>query len=206
MSINVLNITASIFGDSGVSSQLNNYALEQLRTHFSDIKVIHRDVGENELPHFNAETMAAVSQNEAELADTLIAELQQADIVLLGVPMYNFGVPSQLKAWFDHVARAGTTFKYTESGPVGLLRDRKVIINASRGGIYAGQSSDTQTPYLKTFLAFLGLKDVEFNYAEGLNLQGDSREKSIEKAKLTLDRMMNTFVQHYAQANAEEAI
>lgn len=206
MSINVLNITSSIFGDSGVSSQLNTYTIEQLKTHFNDATIVHRDLGIEELPHFNAQTIAAIGNNEAELADSLIKELQTADLVLIGVPMYNFGVPSQLKTWFDHVARAGTTFKYTENGPVGLLEDRKIIINASRGGVYKDSGFDSQTPYLKAFLNFIGLKDVEIIYAEGLNLGQDIRETSINEAKQQVEKTVAAFIKQYSKAEAEEAI
>ncbi|VUD69080.1 FMN-dependent NADH-azoreductase [Thalassocella blandensis] len=206
MSINVLNITSSIFGESGVSSQLNDYTIEQIKTQFPDANIVNRDLAKDELPHFNAQTVAAVSNNEADLADTLIDELKAADLVLLGVPMYNFGVPSQLKTWFDHVARAGTTFKYTENGPIGLLQNRKVIINASRGGIYKDSGADTQTPYLQNFLGFIGLKDVDFIYAEGLNLGEDSREQSLSQAKSEVESTVAQFVKQHAKAEAEEAI
>src|SRR5207237_8478676 len=99
-------------------------------------------------------------------SDALIAELKRADVVVLGLPMYNFGLPSTLKAYFDHIARAGETFRYTEKGPVGLLTGKKAIVFATRGGLYAGTPLDSQTDYIRAFFAFLGITDVQFIYAE----------------------------------------
>jgi FMN-dependent NADH-azoreductase len=115
-------------------------------------------------------------------SDSLIEELKRADIVVIGLPMYNFGVPSQLKAYFDHIARAGVSFKYTATGPVGLLTGKKVYVFAARGGLYAGTTLDTQTGYVRDFLAFLGMKDVQFVYAEGLAVSPETRQASLAKA------------------------
>src|SRR5207237_273059 len=114
--------------------------------------------------------------------DALIAELQAADVVVLGVPMYNFGVPAQLKNWIDAIARAGITFRYTEKGPEGLLKDKKVYVTLTRGGQYRNTPSDTQVPYLKTIFTFLGLTDVQFVYAEGLAMGADAERNGIASA------------------------
>ncbi len=119
-------------------------------------------------------------------SDALIAELKHADTLVLGLPMYNFGVPSQLKAYFDHIARAGVTFKYTEKGAVGLLTGKKAYVFAARGGLYQGTPRDTQTPYVREFLAFLGITDVEFVYAEGLAISEASRTESLARAQRSL--------------------
>ncbi len=103
--------------------------------------------------------------------------------------MYNFGVPSMLKAYFDHLARAGVTFRYTEKGPVGLLTGKAVYVFAARGGLYAGTPKDTQTGYVRDFLAFVGLDTVEFVYAEGLNISPQSKELSLAKARADVDRL-----------------
>jgi FMN-dependent NADH-azoreductase len=108
--------------------------------------------------------------------------LKEADVVVIGVPMYNFGIPSTLKAYFDHIARAGVTFRYTEKGPVGLLTGKKAYVFAARGGLYAGTPRDTQTPYLRDVLSFLGMSDVQFVFAEGLAMESAAKEQAVAKA------------------------
>jgi FMN-dependent NADH-azoreductase len=122
-------------------------------------------------------------------SDTLINELKQADVIVLGLPMYNFGVPSQLKAYFDHIARIGVTFEYTEKGPVGKLTGKKVYVFAARGGVYEGTPMDTQTSYVRDFLRFLGMSDVEFIYAEGLNMGPQSKQTALAKAEAEITRL-----------------
>ncbi len=116
------------------------------------------------------------------LDDALIAQVQAVDVIVLGVPMYNFGVPVQLKTWIDAIARAGVTFRYTENGPEGLLTGKKVTVLAARGGKYAGTPKDSQTTYVRDFLAFIGITDVEFVYAEGLNMGEDSKTAALAAA------------------------
>ncbi|MEA3151678.1 MAG: FMN-dependent NADH-azoreductase, partial [Gammaproteobacteria bacterium] len=151
------------------------------------------------VPHLDAERFGAFitkpeKRSEAQhsvvaYSDVLINELQDADVIVLGLPMYNFGVPSQLKAYFDHVARAGVTFKYTEKGPVGQLTGKKVYVFAARGGLYAGTPMDTQTSYVRDFLRFLGMDDVEFVYAEGLAISPQSKEVGLAKALAEIARL-----------------
>ena len=136
-----------------------------------------------------AEQRTPEQQAIAEFAETLIRELQAAECLVLGVPMYNFGIPSPLKAWFDHVARAGVTFRYTEQGPQGLLTGKRAVILASRGGQHRGQPTDTQSGYLRTMLGFLGITDVEFVYAEALNLGEEPRRASLAAAESGLERL-----------------
>jgi FMN-dependent NADH-azoreductase len=150
------------------------------------------------VPHLDAERFAAFlaknpTEKEREVlaySDMLIAELRRADVIVLGLPMYNFGVPSPLKAWFDHIARAGVTFKYTDKGAVGLLTGKKAYIAAARGGVYAGTPGDTQAPYVKSFLAFLGITDVEFVHAEGLAMGAEPREKGLAAARAHVERLV----------------
>ena len=118
----------------------------------------------------------------AALDDALIAELKAADVVVLGVPMYNFGISSQLKNWIDAIARAKVTFTYTDKGPVGLLTGKKVYVALTRGGLYRNTPADTQVPYLKTIFSFLGLTDVQFVYAEGLAMGPDAERNAIASA------------------------
>jgi FMN-dependent NADH-azoreductase len=189
----LLQIKASISHDQGLSSQLANNFVAAYRKSHPDAKVLVREVASAEpVPHLNGERFGAfIAKPEARTdaqhavvaySDALIDELKRADIVVIGLPMYNFGVPSQLKAYFDHIARAGVTFKYTATGPVGLLTGKKVYVFAARGGLYAGSPLDTPTGYVRDFLAFLGMRDVQFVYAEGLAVSPESREAGLAKA------------------------
>jgi len=190
----LLQIKASISHDQGLSSQLANNFVAAYRTAHPEAKVLVREVasGGEPVPHLNGERFGAFITKSEErtdaqhavvaYSDALIHELKRADIVVLGLPMYNFGVPSQLKAYFDHIARAGVTFKYTASGAVGLLTGKKVYVFAARGGLYAGTALDTQTGYVRDFLAFLGMQDVHFVYAEGLAVSPESRAAGLARA------------------------
>lgn len=120
------------------------------------------------------------------LDDALIAEVQAADVLVLGVPMYNFGISVQLKTWIDAIARAGVTFRYTANGPEGLLKGKKVYVALARGGRYRGAETDTQTPYLKMVLGFLGMAEIEFIYAEGLNMGPEEMQQGFAEAEADL--------------------
>jgi FMN-dependent NADH-azoreductase len=189
----LLQIKASISHDQGLSSQLANNFVAAYRKSHPHAKVLVREVASAEpVPHLNGERFGAFIAKPEErtdaqhavvaYSDALIDELKRADIVVIGLPMYNFGIPSQLKAYFDHIARAGVTFKYTATGPVGLLTGKKVYVFAARGGLYAGTTLDTQTGYVRDFLAFLGMQDVQFVYAEGLAVSPETREAGLAKA------------------------
>lgn len=196
----LLHLNTSIFGDEGQSSKLANQFVSELESRTENLMVTRRNFADTPIPHLTAEVFNATltpaddrtgdQKEAAKLADTLIEELLEADVIVIGLPMYNFNVPSMLKAWFDHVARAGTTFKYTESGPVGLLDNaKKVYVFAARGGVYEGTDNDVQTPYVKQFLGLLNITDIEFVYAEGLNLGEDSKNEALESAARRLERM-----------------
>jgi FMN-dependent NADH-azoreductase len=181
----LLQIQASLFSDGGESSRLANRFVAEWRKASPAGAVTVRDLGREPVPHLTAERFQAFlakpeertaeQQAVAGFSDTLIEELRHADVIVLGLPMYNFGVPSTLKAYFDHIARAGVTFRYTEKGPQGLLTGKKAYVFAARGGVYAGTPMDTQTGYVRDFLALLGISDVEFVYAEGLAM-GEARK------------------------------
>jgi len=185
----ILHLTSSIFGNGGQSSRL----AEEFIAQFPGARVIARDLAKNPLPHLDAERFGAflakpeartpAQQQALAESDALIAELKQANTLVLGLPMYNFGVPSQLKAYFDHIARAGVTFKYTDKGAVGLLTGKRAYVFAARGGLYQGTPRDTQTAYVRDFLAFLGITDVQFVYAEGLAISEASKTESVAKAR-----------------------
>src|SRR5882672_4415709 len=179
----LLQLNTSLFSNAGQSSRLADRFVTNRKAGDPALDVVVRDLAREPIPHLTAERFQAfLAKPEARTADeqavvaesdVLIDELKNADVVVIGLPMYNFGVPSTLKAYFDHIARAGVTFKYTETGPVGLLtgkhgQSKKVVVFATRGGMYAGTARDTQTGYVREFLAFLGITDVEFVYAEGM--------------------------------------
>lgn len=196
----LLQINASINTDTGQSSQLAHQFVAAFHRSHPHAKVVVRNVAAAEsVPHLNAERFGAFVTRAEErstaqhavvaYSDALIDELQQADVIVLGLPMYNFGVPSQLKAYFDHIARAGVTFKYTEKGPEGLITGKKAYVFAARGGLYAGTPMDTQTSYVRDFLRFIGISDVEFVYAEGLNLGAQSKEAGLAKAVAEIARL-----------------
>jgi FMN-dependent NADH-azoreductase len=194
----ILRLSSSVFSGAGNSSQLADTFIENLRHSHPDSHVIERDLVQAPLPHLDGtrvgalfsapENRTAEQQAVIDESDALIAELKSADIVVLGLPMYNFGIPSQLKAYFDHLARAGVTFRYTATGPVGLLEDRKVYVLATRGGYYQGTPADSQTPYVTAFLNFIGLRDIEFIYAEGLNINADIKAKALAQATAEIER------------------
>ena len=196
---NILQINSSIYNGKGESSKLAGEFVAQLRVGNAGAKVVVRDVAKNPLPHLDEERFGAfLAKPEARTpeqheivrqSDELIAELRAADAIVVALPMYNFGVPSQLKAWFDHVARAGVTFKYTDKGAVGLLTGKKAYVFAARGGVYAGTANDWQTQFVRYFLGFLGIIDVEFAYAEGLALGDESRHLGISTAQADVRRL-----------------
>src|SRR6202166_1302214 len=196
----LLQINASLNNGNGQSSQLANQFVAAFHKNRPEVKVVVRDVAAAEpVPHLNAERFGAFITKPEErsaaqravvaYSDILINELKEADVIVLGLPMYNFGVPSQLKAYFDHIARVGVTFKYTEKGPVGLLTAKKAFVFAARGGLYAGTPLDTQTSYVRDFLRFLGIADVEFVYAEGLAISPEHKEAGLAKAVAEIARL-----------------
>ena len=196
----LLQINASINNDNSQSSRLANQFVAAFRDSHPGAKIVTRHVAASEpVPHLDGERFSALitppevrsAAQHAVVAysDTLINELQRADVIVLGLPMYNFGVPSQLKAYFDHIARSGVTFKYSDKGPVGLLTGKKAYVFAARGGLYAGTPLDTQTGYVRDFLRFVGISDVEFVYAEGLNVSPQSKEAGLAKAAAEIARL-----------------
>ncbi|MCH8536834.1 MAG: NAD(P)H-dependent oxidoreductase [Alkalimonas sp.] len=192
----VLVIESSISGKNGQSTQLIEAFTKNLP---AEISIDRIDLQQQPLPHLDmpeiaawmtpADERTAEQQALASQSDQLIERVKQADAIVLGVPMYNFGVPSQLKALFDRIARAGLTFKYTENGPVGLLDNKPVFIFATRGGIYQGTGADNQTPYLEQFFQFIGLKEQYFIYAEGLNMGEESATKAFDAAKKRIEEL-----------------
>jgi len=196
----LLQINASIHSGEGHSSRLAQQFVSAFRTNHPDAKVTVRDVAAAQaVPHLTGERFGAFvtpaeQRTPAQRAviaysDALIDEIRAADVVVIGLPMYNFGLPSQLKAYFDHIARAGVTFAYTDKGAVGRLTGKKVYVFAARGGQYVGTPLDTQTSYVRDFLGFLGMTDVQFVYAEGLQLGPQSKEAGLTGAAAEIARL-----------------
>lgn len=196
----ILQINSSLFSAQGVSSQLADEFVARWMARDPKAQVIRRDLGADPVPHLDAERLTAImspvaqrspeQQAIADAAEALIREIQEADVLVLGLPLYNFSVPSTLKAWFDHIARAGITFRYTENGPEGLLKGKKAYVFATRGGRYQGTPADSQTPFVETFLNFLGMTDVEFIYAEGLNMGDDHKRAGLTRAESCIEVLL----------------
>jgi FMN-dependent NADH-azoreductase len=198
----VLVLNSSALGGASVSNQLVQDVLAELRARDPRLIVTVRDLGANPIPHLNSDSATALRgaapRNEAqataqELSDTLIAELKAADTIVIGAPMYNFGIPSTLKAWFDYVLRAGITFRYTEAGPVGLLEGKRAIVIESRGGYYSEGATkvlDSQEPHLKTLLGFVGIKDTTFIRVEKLAFGPEARQQAFDGARAQLGQLL----------------
>ena len=195
----LLQLKSSLFAHHGQSSQLSDKFVAGLQAKHPQAEVITRDLAADPVPHLDGVTFQAwitkpeertqEQQSRVDFSDALIHELQSSDVVVIGLPMYNLGVPSTLKSYFDHVARAGVTFRYTENGPQGLLTGKKAYVLATRGGNYQGTSYDTQTGYVRNFLGFIGITDVEFIYAEGLNMGEDSKVAALGAAHTEVERL-----------------
>ncbi len=197
-----LVITSSALGETSVSNQLVAQAVTRLHSHDPALRVIARDLGRDPVPHLTIDSATALRgsepSNEAQaaaqsLSDRLIAELKAADTLIMGAPMYNFGMPSTLKAWFDHVLRAGITFRYSETGPEGLLKGKRAVVIQSRGGLYSegpAQGMDSQEPHLRNLLAFMGITDVIFLRAEKLAFGPEAREQAIEAVRRQIAELL----------------
>ncbi len=187
----ILQLNTSLNGADGLSSRLAaDFSMALAASSGAHVTV--RDLAREPVPHLTAERFAAFGtpasqrtvpqQRLVAESDELIDELRRADAIVIGMPMYNFGVPSTFRAWFDHVARVGVTFRYTPEGPVGLLSGRQAFVIATRGGRYAGTELDLQSAYVRQVLGFVGIRDVEFIYAEGLALGDEQRAEAVRAA------------------------
>ncbi len=174
----ILHIDSSINGTNSVTRDISRSIVDTLTAGEPSAKVIYRDLGAWPLPHLTLEALADSS---------IVDEFLDADVIVLGVPMYNFGVPSQLKAWLDRIAIAGKTFRYTESGAEGLAGGRRLIVASARGGFYGAGSPtaafDHQESYLRAFFGFVGVSDITFVHAEGVAIGPEVRSKAIESAR-----------------------
>ena len=194
---NLLLITSSLFGDPSKSTQIAGEFVDAWRRAHPGATVVERALAPDAIPHLSLDALGALmtpaeqrSPGQAAsvaFADWLIEELEAADTIVLAAPMYNFTIPSTLKAWIDHVARAGRTFRYTAAGPEGLLKGKKVFVVTGRGGVYSGDAPakvyDFQEPYLRGVLSFLGLTDVTFIHVEGLKVSPEAAEQGLARAR-----------------------
>lgn len=196
----ILQINSSARAENSHSTRLAATLVERLRAAQPQTTLAVRDLGRTPHPMLDEAALQALfspaEQRTPEQAarvaqdDALIAEIQAADVVVIGVPMYNFGVPAQLKNWIDAISRAQVTFRYTANGPEGLLTGKKVYVALTRGGLYRNTPNDTQTPYLKTFFGFLGMTDVQFVYAEGLAMGPEAEQNALASALSQIEQAL----------------
>jgi len=201
---NLLFVSSSLFGDGSQSRLIASEFIDRWRQSHRRTTVVERELTADSIPHLSlavlaasmtpADTRSAADQQAAALADSLIAEVEAADVIVLAAPMYNFSIPSTLKAWIDHITRAGRTFRYGAAGAEGLLKGRKVFIITGRGGIYSDGSPakgmDFQEPYLRAMLGFLGLDDVTFIHVEGLKISPEAAASGIERARKAIGDLL----------------
>lgn len=195
----ILQLNASARSNGSNSTRLADTITARLKARHPGAVVELRDLASDPHPVLDEAALTALftpaEQRSAEQAarvaldDALIAQLLESDVIVLGVPMYNLGVPVQLKTWIDAIARAGVTFRYTANGPEGLLKGKKVYVALARGGLYRDTPNDAQVPYLKNVLGFLGMTDVEFIYAEGLAMGAESASKAFAEADARMDEL-----------------
>lgn len=197
---NILVVESSARREGSVSRRLAEEFIQRWLAANPADQIVVRDVAAQPLPHLDMHLLggwmkpAAEQSAEEQAADArsraLIAELQAADVLVLSTPMYNFGIPSTLKAWLDHVLRAGMTFRYSENGPVGLLEGKRGVVISARGGVYAGTAIDFVEPYLQQALKFIGITEVECVHAEGMNLGESAAASGVAQARSSLEAIV----------------
>ena len=197
----VLAIQSSLRGNGGASSRMLERFVTGWRERRPEDCIERLDLAQDPLPHLDGDTFACFAVPAAERdpkqverlrrSEQLIAQLAEAEALVLGVPMYNKFVPSTFKSWIDHVARSGRTFRYTAAGPIGLLADRPTWILTSRGGFYRGTAGDLHTPWLQQIFALMGITDLRFVYAEGLNVSPQVAADSLARAEHEIDQLLS---------------
>ncbi|AKF38259.1 FMN-dependent NADH-azoreductase [Yersinia enterocolitica] len=197
----VLVLKSSILATYSQSNQLADFFVEQWKAAHAGDEITVRDLAAQPIPVLDGELVGALRPSDAELtprqqealalSDELIAELQANDVIVMAAPMYNFNIPTQLKNYFDLIARAGVTFRYTEKGPEGLITGKRAIILTSRGGIHKDTPTDLVVPYLRLFLGFIGITDVEFVFAEGIAYGPEVATKAQADAKELLTQVVS---------------
>ncbi|EPL07196.1 FMN-dependent NADH-azoreductase [Pseudomonas sp. CF161] len=194
----LLHIDSSILGDHSASRQLSHNVVAAWQAADPSVVVTYRDLASDAISHFSAATLLAAGtsaelrdaalQHEAELSASTLAEFLAADAVVIAAPMYNFSIPTQLKAWIDRIAVAGQTFRYTEAGPEGLCGNKKVVVVSTSGGLHVGQATGVgHEDYLKVMLGFIGITDLEFVRAHGLAYGEEVRSKALNDAQAQIE-------------------
>lgn len=183
----LLHLDSSALGDQSVTRELGAAIIAHWRARFPVATVEYRDLDADPVPHLTGGSLARTDSVLAAQDDRLLQQFLDADVIVLGAPMYNFGIPSTLKAWIDRIAIKGKTFRYTEQGPQGLAAGKRVIVASGRGGAYGDSSpADFQEAYLRQLFGFLGIDDIEFVRAEGVGLSPQHREQALATAKASL--------------------
>ena len=181
--MNLLHIDSSILGESSASRGMTREIIERLKAKHPGTEVTYLDLAAGDLPHLSHKSLARSDATEAEKNAQALEQFLAADLVVIGAPIYNFSIPSQLKAWIDRISVAGRTFRYTANGPEGLAGGKRIIVAMSRGGVSAAADrGEFSESYLKFLFAFLGIEDVRFVHAEGLNISPQHREASLTRA------------------------
>lgn len=196
--MNILQINSSARAENSYSTRLAHTLVEKLRETNPNATITKRDLGKMPHPMLDEFALQAIftpaknrtpgQQTRVALDDALISEIKAADMVVLAVPMYNFSIPAQLKNWIDAISRAGVTFRYTAEGPEGLLKSKRAVVVQTRGGIHRNLPTDTLTPYLRTFLGFLGITDVQFVFAEGLSMGPEAESLGLAQAQEQIEQ------------------
>ena len=178
----LLHIDSSALGANSASRELGAAIVARWRDEVPGLSVRYRDLDTDPLPHLDGRALSGAAPAATAESERVLQQYLDADIVVIGAPMYNFSIPSTLKAWIDRIAVAGRTFRYTAEGPEGLAGGKRVVIASARGGLHDGAPSDFQEPYLKFMFEFMGIRDVEFVRAEGLNLSPQHRSDAMGAA------------------------
>ncbi len=179
----ILHIDSGLFADASVSRQLSKAIVEQLTAKHDDVIVEYLDLVKDEIPHLTAQILTGQQSEQTQLTDQIINQYLDADVIVVGAGMYNFGLSSHLKAWIDRICAAGRTFKYTETGPVGLAGNKTVYIASARGGVYGENNPlDSQESLLKTVFNFTGISDVHIIRAEGVNMGEEAKKAALDQA------------------------
>ncbi|MCE8032214.1 FMN-dependent NADH-azoreductase [Billgrantia tianxiuensis] len=195
----LLHLDSGLFEKQSISRQLSARIVEHLQDSLSELEIVYRDLVATPPSHLSGEIMAGagvseqerngLQHREAQVTEALLEEFLSADVIVIGAPMYNFTIPSQLKAWLDRILQAGRTFRYTENGPVGLAGGRQVIIASSRGGIYSqgpDAENDFQERYLRAVFSLIGIDDVTVIRAEGVAMGDEARESAVASAQAAI--------------------
>jgi FMN-dependent NADH-azoreductase len=202
--MNLLHVDSGILGTSSVSRRLSAAAVAKWRERYPETNIVYRDLVSDPIDHLTGDLIAArridagqhstAMRQALAVSETVLDEFMAADVVVIGAPMYNFGIPSQLKAWIDRLAVAGKTFRYTEKGPLGLVGGKTVIVASSRGGFYGEDSPlnaiDHQEKYLSAVFSFFGITDIRFLRAEGVNVSAEQRQKAIAAAERNVVQLL----------------